>query len=184
MALIGTKDVELGFDAPHFELPEPKSKRIRSLEELKGEKGTLLMFICNHCPYVIHLVKEIVKVAETYLPKGVAFIAISANDVVNYPDDSPDKMIEFASFYNFSFPYLYDESQRVAKSYFAECTPDFNLIDSQGKVIYRGRFDAATPGNTNPVNGEDLIDAIDRLIESKPQKVDQIPSMGCSIKWK
>lgn len=184
MALIGTKDVELGFDAPQFELPEPKSKRIRSFEELKGDKGTLVMFICNHCPYVIHLVKEIVKVAETYLPKGIAFIAISSNDVINYPEDSPEKMVEFASLYNFSFPYLYDESQQVAKSYFAECTPDFNLIDSQGKVIYRGRFDAATPGNNNPVNGEDLIDAIDRLIKSKPQKVDQIPSMGCSIKWK
>ena len=184
MALIGTKDVELGFDAPHFELPEPKTRIVRSLEELKGEKGTLVMFICNHCPYVIHLIGEIVKVAESYIPKGVSFVAINSNDVVNYPDDSPKKMIEFAETNNFPFPYLYDESQEVAKSYFAECTPDFNLIDSHGKVVYRGRFDAATPGNRNPVSGEDLKDALDRLIEGKPQKEDQIPSMGCSVKWK
>ena len=184
MALIGTKEVELGFNAPDFELPEPKSKKIRSLEELKGEKGTLVMFICNHCPYVIHLIKIIVEVASEYIPKGVSFVAISSNDVINYPDDSPDKMIEFANSNNFPFPYLYDESQEVAKSYFAECTPDFNLIDSNGKVIYRGRFDAATPGNSNLVNGKDLKDAIDRLIVDKPQEEDQVPSMGCSIKWK
>lgn len=184
MALIGTKEVELGFNAPDFELPEPKSKKIRSLEELKGEKGTMVMFICNHCPYVIHLIKAIVEVASEYIPKGVSFVAISSNDVINYPDDSPNKMIKFAISNNFPFPYLYDESQEVAKSYFAECTPDFNLIDSNGKVIYRGRFDAATPGNSNPVNGEDLKDSLDRLINKKPQKTDQIPSMGCSIKWK
>jgi len=184
MALIGTKEVELGFNAPGFQLPEPKSNQIKSLEELKGKKGTLVMFICNHCPYVIHLIEEIVKVAESYIPKGVSFVAINSNDVVNYPDDSPEKMIEFAETNNFSFPYLYDESQEVAKSYFAECTPDFNLIDSNGKVVYRGRFDAATPGNSNPVNGADLKDALDRLIEKRPQEADQIPSMGCSIKWK
>ena len=184
MALVGTKEVELGFEAPGFQLPEPKSNQIKFFEELNGEKGTLVMFICNHCPYVIHLIKKIVEVAAEYIPKGVSFIAINSNDVINYPDDSPDMMIEFSDSNNFPFPYLYDESQQVAKSYIAECTPDFNLIDSHGKVIYRGRFDSATPGNSNPVTGEDLKDAIERLIEGKPQKTDQIPSMGCSIKWK
>ena len=183
MTLIGTKEVGLGFDAPDFRLPEPKSNQIKSLDDLRGEKGTLVMFICNHCPYVIHLIEEIVNVAESYIPKGISFIAINSNDVINYPADSPDKMVEFANSNNFPFPYLFDESQQVAKSYFAECTPDFNLIDSHGKVVYRGRFDAATPGNYNPVTGEDLKDALDRLISNKSQKSEQIPSMGCSIKW-
>ncbi|RLD23480.1 MAG: thioredoxin family protein, partial [Bacteroidetes bacterium] len=175
---------ELGFNAPGFQLPEPKSNKTRSLKELKGKKGTLVMFICNHCPYVIHLIKVIVEVAKEYSPKGISFVAINSNDVINYPDDSPDKMIEFADLNKFPFPYLYDESQQVAKNYFAECTPDFNLIDNHGKVIYRGRFDAATPGNNNPVNGADLKDALDRIIEAEPQVTNQIPSMGCSIKWK
>jgi thiol-disulfide isomerase/thioredoxin len=184
MALIGTSEVELGFNAPEFQLLEPRSNQTLSLENLKGEKGTLVMFICNHCPYVVHLIKTIVEVADEYIPKGVAFIAINSNDVINYPADSPEKMIEFVNLNNICFPYLYDESQEVAKSYFAQCTPDFNLIDSNGKVIYRGRFDAATPGNDNPVNGADLRSALDRLIQGNPQKTEQIPSMGCSIKWK
>jgi thiol-disulfide isomerase/thioredoxin len=142
------------------------------------------MFICNHCPYVIHLIEEIVKVAETYIPKGVAFIAINSNDVVKYPDDSPAKMIEFAKRYDLPFPYLFDESQHVAKSYFAECTPDFDLIDTKGHVIYRGRFDASRPGNYEPVTGKDLRESLDLLISGKPQNELQFPSMGCSIKWK
>ena len=184
MALIGTKEIALGFRAPDFKLPEPKTNRVLSLNDLKGEKGTLVMFICNHCPYVIHLIEGVVKLAEEYIPKGISFVAINSNDVVNYPDDSPDKMVEFAKKYGFSFPYLYDETQDVAKAYFAECTPDFNLIDSTGHVVYRGRFDAARPGNNEPVTGEGLRDALDRLIAGNTQKRDQIPSMGCSIKWK
>ena len=184
MALVGTKEVELGFDAPGFNLPEPKSTQTKALDELKGGKGTLVMFICNHCPYVIHLIKGIVEVADEYIPQGISFVAINSNDIINYPADSPNKMVDFANSNNFPFPYLFEESQQVAKSYFAECTPDFNLIDSRGKVIYRGRFDAATPGNSNPVTGEDLKDALNRLIEKRPQEADQIPSMGCSIKWK
>jgi len=184
MALIGTKQIEMGFEAPDFKLPEPKTNRVLSLNSMKGEKGTLIMFICNHCPYVIHLIEGIVKVAETYIPKEISFVAINSNDVENYPGDSPEKMVEFGQKFGFSFPYLYDETQKVAKAYFAECTPDFDLIDSTGHVVYRGRFDAANPGNNEPVTGEGLRDALDRLITGKPQLKDQPPSMGCSIKWK
>jgi len=184
MALIGTKEIELGFKAAGFKLPEPKTNRELSLDALKGDKGTLLMFICNHCPYVIHLIEGIVEIAETYIPKGIAFIAINSNDVKNYPADSPENMAVFAKEYKFPFPYLYDESQKVAKNYFAECTPDFNLIDSKGRVVYRGRFDAARPGNSEPVTGKDLSNALDRLIAKKPQDKNQTPSIGCSIKWK
>lgn len=184
MALIGTKDIEMGFRAPDFKLPEPRTNRVLSFNDLKGDKGTLIMFICNHCPYVIHLIEGIVKVAEEYIPKGVSFIAINPNDVVEYPADSPEKMVEFVEEYGISFPYLYDESQKVAKAYFAACTPDFNLVDVKGNVVFRGRFDSASPGSSNPVTGEGLRDALDRLITGKPQLEDQIPSMGCSIKWK
>ena len=184
MALIGTREVELGFKAPGFLLPEPKSNAVLSLDELKGKNGTLLMFICNHCPYVIHVIEGLVKLAEDYTPKGISFAAINSNDVDSYPADSPANMVLFAQEHHFPFPYLYDETQAVAKAYFAECTPDFDLLDAEGKVVYRGRFDASSPGNNNPVNGKDLHEAMQLLLTGKRQKEEQIPSIGCSIKWK
>ena len=184
MALIGTKKVELGFDAPDFSLLEPKKRINSSLSNLKGNRGTLIMFICNHCPYVIHLIEKIVEVSNEYSSKGISFIAINSNDFVHYPADSPDKMIEFIDKYKIEFPYLFDETQKVAKSYMAECTPDFNLINSDGKVVYRGRFDSSRPESDVNVNGEELIEAIDKLLSGRTQNEHQPPSMGCSIKWK
>ncbi len=184
MALTPTSSIQLGFKAPDFQLPEPLSGKNFGLEELEGNKGTLILFICNHCPYVIHIIDGIVKLAAEYQKKGISFIAINSNDVANYPEDSPENMNLFAIKHKFTFPYLFDELQEVAKSYDAACTPDFNLLDENGTVIYRGRFDAARPGNGLIVNGDDMKDAFDRLLSGKDQLKEQLPSIGCNIKWK
>ena len=143
------------------------------------------MFICNHCPYVIHVQDEIVKIADEYKDKGIDFVAISSNDVANYPADAPDLMKVRAEELNFSFPYLYDESQEVAKAFQAACTPDFYLFDENQNCVYRGRMDASTPGNGKPVDGGDLRNAMNKLLAgSQVAEGDQLPSMGCNIKWK
>lgn len=184
MALTPTIDIPLGFKAPDFELLEPKTGKKRNLNELKSDKGTVVMFICNHCPYVKHTIEGIVELANDYIPKGISFIAINSNDVDNYPEDSPEKMIEYAAKGDYPFPYLYDETQEVAKAYQAACTPDFNIFDGEMKCVYRGQLDDSRPGNDIPVTGKSMREALDLLIEGKEILKDQRPSIGCNIKWK
>ena len=184
MALTETISIPLGFQAPNFDLPDSVSGKEMSLTGLKGENGTLVMFICNHCPFVVHIRSKLVELAQIYQKKGIRFIAISSNDVENYPDDAPDKMKALAEEFGFPFPYLYDESQEVAKAYNAACTPDFDLFNSQLECVYRGRLDGSTPGNGIPVTGDDLISAMDALINNESPLLKQLPSVGCNIKWK
>jgi peroxiredoxin len=173
----------LGTKAPTFFLLDTKSGNYLSLDDLKSDQATVIMFICNHCPYVIHINQEMVKITNEYRNKGVSFVAISSNDVENYPDDDPDKMRLVAKVLKYPFPYLYDKRQEVAKAYDAACTPDFYVFNGQMELTYRGRMDDSTPGNGKPVTGMELRSAIDATIEGK--KIDpQYPSMGCGIKWK
>ena len=174
----------LGTKAPHFELFDTISNTIINLETIKGEKGTVIMFICNHCPFVIHINKTLVAIAKSYQKKGIGFAAISSNDAVKYPQDGPEKMKLHADIENYPFPYLYDESQTTAKAYDAACTPDFFMFDANLKLVYRGQLDDSRPGNNVPVTGNDLRHALDCLIESKMNTAIQKPSIGCSIKWK
>ncbi len=184
MSLTPSNMLPLGTSAPHFNLQDTVSAKMLSLEALKSDKATVIMFICNHCPYVLHILHKLVDVAKIYQAKGVNFVAISANDVEHYPQDSPDKMKHHAKEFDFNFPYLYDETQAVAKAYQAACTPDFYLFDEALACVYRGRFDAATPGTDVAVTGEDLTHAIDSLLVHHSVNPDQHPSMGCNIKWK
>ena len=184
MSLTPTKKVALGFSAPDFNLPEPLSGKNISLNDVKGEKGTLVMFICNHCPYVKHIIHELVNIGNDYITKGMGMVAINSNDVDNYLDDHPDKMKMLAKDLNFPFPYLFDESQEVAKAYDAACTPDFDLFDEDGKCVYRGQLDGSRPGNNIPVTGTDLREALDKVIEGGKVPEQQTPSVGCNIKWK
>lgn len=174
----------LGTIAPNFELLDTTTEKRISLQELKGSKGTVIMFICNHCPFVKHLNAEITKTAIKYQHKDISFIAISSNDAENYPQDAPQLMKLISVEQNYTFPYLYDESQEVAKAYEAACTPDFYLFDGNLKLVYRGQFDNSRPGNGIPVTGGDLKGAMDALLEGKEINADQKPSMGCNIKWK
>lgn len=184
MARTPSNMLELGTEAPHFSLPDTISGRELSLTDLASDKATLIMFICNHCPFVLHVNEELVRLAADYQSKGVSFIAISSNDIINYPQDSPDRMKKLAKEVGYRFPYLYDESQEVAKNYQAACTPDFYLFDGELKLAYRGQLDASRPGNNIPVTGEDLRAAMDSLLAGTPVSSDQKPSMGCGIKWK
>lgn len=174
----------LGTLAPAFSLPDTVSGNTLSLADIKLEKGTVVMFICNHCPYVIHVQDKVVELAKAFQTKGVGFVAISSNDVDNYPEDAPDLMKVHAEKYNFPFPYLYDESQQVAKAFDAACTPDFFVFDSEDRCVYRGRMDRATPGNNVPVTGEELKMALNYLVEDLPIDTEQHSSIGCGIKWK
>lgn len=174
----------LGTLAPDFELPDTVSDKLLSLSDVASDRATVIMFICNHCPYVIHIQDEMVRLAHEYMAKGISFVAISSNDAVKYPADAPDKMKERAKELDFQFPYLYDETQEVAKAYMAACTPDFYIFDSELRCAYRGRMDDATPGNGKPVTGDDLRSALDALLSGNPITEDQMPSMGCNIKWK
>ena len=174
----------LGTRAPDFTLPDTVSGRTLSLGELKGANGTVVMFICNHCPFVKHINAGLVKAANDYQGRGIAFVAISANDVANYPADAPERMKETARQERYPFAYLYDESQAVAKAYQAACTPDLYLFDASLACVYRGQFDDARPGNGAPVTGKDLRAAMDALLAGKPISPDQKPSVGCNIKWK
>lgn len=176
--------VELGTKAPAFTLKDVVSGEQKSLSQLKSDKATVIMFICNHCPFVKHVNKELVRLANDYIPKGISFIAISSNDVENYPQDSPDKMKEVAEEQGYPFPYLYDEIQKVAKAYQAACTPDFYIFDGDLNLVYRGQLDDSRPGNSEPVNGKDIRAALDNILTGKPVDENQKPSIGCNIKWK
>lgn len=184
MALTPTTSIPLGFKAPAFTLPDVVSGKDLSYTDVRGEKGTLVMFICNHCPYVIHMHEQLIAIAEEYGKKGIGFVAISSNDVENYPQDSPELMKELAAEKGFPFPYLYDESQEVAKAYDAACTPDFDLFDADDVCVYRGRMDESRPGNDAPLTGKDMRAAIDAVLSGTPISEPQYPSMGCNIKWK
>src|SRR5579862_5533118 len=159
-----SKMLPLGTIAPDFQLLDTRTGKQASLQELKSTTGTVIMFICNHCPYVKHIQKKLVEVAHTYQKKGIAFIAISSNDIKKYPGDSPQNMQKEAEAYHYTFPYLYDKTQAVAKAYQAACTPDFYLFDAAMTCVYRGRFDAATPGNDQPITGKELTQALDAIL--------------------
>ncbi len=174
----------LGTVAPAFSLPDTVSDQMMSLQDLKSEVGTVIMFICNHCPFVKHVNQELVALAQDYQPQGVSIVAISSNDVENYPQDGPQQMKETAAQEGYTFPYLYDETQQVARDYDAACTPDFYLFDSDLKLVYRGQLDSSRPGNGVLVTGEDLRNALDSLISGEKITDDQLPSIGCNIKWK
>jgi thiol-disulfide isomerase/thioredoxin len=174
----------LGTLAPQFKLKDTNSNFEYSYNDLKGTKGTLVMFICNHCPFVLHVIEEVVMIANDYRVQGIGVIAISSNDVNAYPQDGPDFMTEFAFTHKIDFPYLYDETQEVAKDFDAACTPDFFLFDNQDKLFYRGQLDDSRPGNGITLSGSDLRNAIDSLIYNRNIKNPQKPSIGCNIKWK
>ena len=184
MALTESNQVETGSKAPDFTLLNTIDNQEYSLQDLKGKQGTVIVFSCNHCPFVKHINQELVAVAKKYQKKGIQFIAISSNDVKNYPQDGPAKMKEVAKEEAYPFPYLYDESQQVAKDYNAACTPDFYLFDDDLRLAYHGRFDASRPGNDVAVTGKDLVDAMEALLDNQPLLEQQLPSMGCNIKWK
>ncbi len=184
MAATPSAMMPLGTKAPDFSLTDTVSGKTVSLEKLKGEKATLVMFICNHCPYVLHVNDELVRVARHYQPKGVSFIAISSNDVENYPQDGPELMKEQAKKVGYPFPYLYDETQEVAKAYDAACTPDLFLFDHELKCVYRGQLDDSRPKNDIPVTGKNLRAALDAVLAGEEVSEHQIPSIGCNIKWK
>jgi len=170
--------------APGFSLPNSVDQKLVSLDKVKGKSGTLVIFMCNHCPYVLHLLDKMVKVSHEIKEWGINTVAISSNDVENYPDDRPVLMKKLALEKSFGFPYLYDETQEVAIAYQAACTPDFYLFDHDLKLVYRGRFDDARPKNDNPITGKDMMDACQKLSKGMAQETDQIPSLGCNIKWK
>lgn len=175
----------LGTVAPDFLLPDTVSGKMMSLAEIaSGKKATVIMFTCNHCPYVIHVNPEIARLALDYCKKGVGFLAISSNDIENYPEDSPEKMKVLAKEVGYSFPYLYDETQEVAKAYDAACTPDFYAFDENGILKYRGRLDESRPNSGIPLTGYDLRAALDAILSSEAVNPKQYPSAGCNIKWK
>ncbi|MDT0557260.1 thioredoxin family protein [Ichthyenterobacterium sp. W332] len=184
MARTPSNMIPLGTKAPDFNLLDTVSHQHKSLGELKGGQGTVIMFICNHCPFVIHVNPELVKLANDYNAKGVSFIAISSNDVDNYPQDGPELMTKNAIENNYPFPYLYDETQEVAKAYDAACTPDLYLFNTDLELVYRGQLDDSRPGNGIPVTGKDMRYALDRILQGKAISAAQKPSIGCNIKWK
>lgn len=173
----------LGTTAPDFKLPDTNGNLV-SLSDFTGKPALLVMFICNHCPYVNHLRDALAQLAREYQPRGIAVVGISSNDVENYPEDGPRKMAEEAKAAGYTFPYLYDASQAIAKAYRAACTPDFFLFGSDRRLVYRGQFDDSRPGNGIPVTGKDLRAALDLLLAGRPASADQKPSLGCNIKWK
>jgi len=184
MALKESNMLSLGTQAPDFKLPDTVSGQALSLNDIKGKNGTVIIFSCNHCPFVIHVNDQMIALANDYAEKGIKTVLISSNDVENYPQDGPDKMSIVAKVLQYPFPYLYDESQEVAKAYDAACTPDIYLFDADLKLYYRGRLDGSRPGNDVPLTGEDIREALDLLIESKSAPENQYPSAGCNIKWK
>ncbi len=185
MALTHSSMLALGTKATDFKLMDTiTGKSYRLLKEAKDSKATVIMFICNHCPYVKHVIHELVQLAKDYQAKSISFVAISANDAVNYPEDAPEKMTQLAKQLSFSFPYLYDETQSTAKVYQAACTPDFFIFDKDFFCVYRGQLDGSRPGNKIPVTGKDIRSALDNILQGKPLNPLQIPSMGCNIKWK
>jgi thiol-disulfide isomerase/thioredoxin len=184
MARTPSNMLPLGTTAPDFNSIDTTSNCSKQLDQLKGSKGTVIMFICNHCPFVVHVNEALVTIANTYTNKGIGFIAISSNDAIAYPQDAPDKMKVHALNEGYPFPYLYDASQEVAKAYDAACTPDLYVFNGDLKLVYRGQLDDSRPENGIPVTGKDLKHALDCLLEGKANKTLQKPSIGCNIKWK
>ena len=184
MAAVESNMMPLGTLAPDFNLPDVISGTNKTLNDVRLEYGVVVMFICAHCPFVQNIEEEIAVIARQYADLKIGFVAISSNDASAYPEDAPEGLRAQAEEFDFSFPYLYDETQEVAKAYQAACTPDFFLFDEDLKCIYRGRFDASTPGNPEPVTGDDLVNALEAHLEDEPIMEDQKPSIGCSIKWK
>jgi peroxiredoxin len=184
MAPTPSSMLPLGTLAPSFSLPDVVSGKTVSLDTLRSPTATVVMFICNHCPYVKHVQDELARLARELMPLGVSFVAISSNDVSHYPEDAPEQMCRVAQTVGYPFPYLYDQSQSVARAYDAACTPDFYVFDGALQLAYRGRLDDSSPGNGRPVTGKDLRTAIRAVHEQRPIPDEQHPSMGCSIKWK
>ena len=184
MALTPSNMLALGTKAPNFQLPDTVSGSELTYDQVKGEKGTVVMFICNHCPYVKHVQEELVRLSNDYSHEGIGFVAISSNDVEKYPEDGPDQMRKVARDWGFSFPYLYDKNQAVARNYDAACTPDFYVFDKSDELVYRGQLDDSRPGNGKALTGNDLRQALDDILRGNPVSEDQIPSQGCNIKWK
>jgi len=183
MAMTASAMLDLGTKAPDFSLPDTPG-RVVSLSDFDDAKALLVVFMCNHCPFVKHVLNGLLNLAREYQLKGVAVVGISANDVDTYPEDGPEMMAEFAERMSFPFPYLYDATQEVAKSFHAACTPDFFLFDEDRRLVYRGQMDDSRPGNHVPVTGADLRRALDAVLEGRPAPEEQRPSMGCNIKWK
>lgn len=184
MSLTPSTMLELGTQAPDFDLPDVVSDKKVSLQDFESSRALLVIFMCNHCPYVKQIKEGLVELANDYETDDLGVVAISSNDVEKYPDDSPEKMAEEAEQFGYLFPYLFDETQEVAKAYKAACTPDLFLFDDERKLVYRGQFDDSRPGNDKPVTGNDLREAIDLLLEKGEMLENQTPSMGCNIKWK
>ena len=182
MAVTPSTMLDLGTKAPDFSLPDTKGNPA-ALGDFTG-RPLLVMFICNHCPFVKHARAKLAELGRTYQAKGVAVVAINSNDVKNYPDDSPKNMKREVAEAGYTFPYLYDETQEVAKAYRAACTPDFFLFDRDHRLVYRGQMDSSRPGNNAPITGEDLTAAVDAVLAGKPVSTEQRPSAGCNIKWK
>lgn len=176
--------LELGAPAPDFHLPDVVTGKTISLDTFAGKKALVVMFICRHCPYVIHVKDELARLGRDYAGKPVGIVAISSNDAEAYPEDAPESLKEMAEQLGFNFPFCYDESQETAKAYAAACTPDFYVFDENRKLVYRGQLDDSRPGNGIPVTGRDLRAAIDAVLEGRPVPAQQKPSLGCNIKWK
>ncbi len=183
MVLTASTMLGLGTPAPDFQLPDVTTKETISLATFAGKKALLVMFICRHCPFVKHVQTELAKIAQDYSSKNVGIVAISSNSVQTHPQDGPEQLKEMVQELGFNFPYCYDQTQAVAKAYTAACTPDFFLFDSDQKLVYRGQLDDSRPSNGKPVTGADLRAALDAILADKPVSSEQIPSVGCNIKW-
>lgn len=184
MAKTPSNMLALGTTAPEFSLLNPVLNIHQDLSSLKGKHGSVIVFSCNHCPFVHHIEDKLIELALHFQPLGIQFIAINANDTNKYPQDSPEKMAQRAQEKAYPFPYLFDDTQAIAKAYQAACTPDFYLFDHQNQLVYRGQMDASRPGSEISVSGKDLQDAISSLLAHKPINDTQLPSLGCNIKWK
>lgn len=184
MARTPSNMLALGTTAPDFNLPDTRDHQSYNLKDIRGNQGTLIVFICNHCPFVVHLIEPLVALSNAYLKKGIGVAFISSNDVLNYPQDGPKEMQKFADKHGMNFPYLYDESQQIALDYQAACTPDFYLFNEHQKLVYRGQFDDSRPGNEIAVTGSSLQRALEKLLQSEDPLGEQKPSLGCKIKWK
>ena len=184
MALTPTKNIPLGFLAPAFNLLNPVTNKFENLDDLKSDTVTVIIFMCNHCPYVIHILDQLIQISNDYKSKGVSFIGINSNNIISHPQDSPENMNELVKKYNIPFPYLFDQTQEVAKAYDAACTPDFSVFDKKMQCVYRGQMDSSRPGKNEPINGSDLREVIDLILNDQPITKKQIPSIGCNIKWK
>ncbi len=184
MAFTESNILPIGTVAPDFSLPDTVSGRDLNFENVRGERATVVMFLCNHCPYVLHVNAEIVRLVRDFRPKGVGFVGISSNDAEKYPADGPAQMTVHAAEVGYDFPYLFDETQAVARAYDAACTPDFYVFDEKKRLVYLGRLDASRPKNDTPPDGRDLRDALENVLAGLPPLEIQWPSGGCNIKWK